>query len=408
MSVTVKIFTKHVGRPTLFQTREFEALPVTLGRDATCTVALDDPMKHISRVHVQLEEEDGSYWLSVVSKVNPVMVKGKRHGPGSRLMLQSGDSFDMGEFEVQVVFTDRKRATPASAPAASEPPAPPPTVAPHEKKSLIDMLAAEDESAEALPKDLPPPEPGLFDEPTFIGGDEPTYMGPAGGLAPKPAAPAEKPKTQLEATTRRGTADASSMPDAVRVFLEGAGAPARPMTPEQGETLLRESGAVLRAAVEGLRMLLVARGEMRKEFDAERHAMAAARDGNPLERMADAQQAIDFLLDPAQRSQSSLAPVQAIADAAEDLRTHELALMAGMRAAVLSAVRRFDPQVLEKAFGKSASGFSLGGRKARMWELFVTHQQNLAREGEEDFFKAFGRDFLAAYESQLRRLKTPR
>lgn len=61
MSVTVKIFTKHGGRPTLFQTREFEALPVTLGRDATCTVALDDPMKHISRVHVELEEDGGTY-----------------------------------------------------------------------------------------------------------------------------------------------------------------------------------------------------------------------------------------------------------------------------------------------------------------------------------------------------------
>src|SRR5689334_9827864 len=70
MSVTVKIFTKHAGRPTLFQTREFDALPVTIGRDATCTLALDDPHKHISRVHVELEEEDGTYWMSVVSKVN--------------------------------------------------------------------------------------------------------------------------------------------------------------------------------------------------------------------------------------------------------------------------------------------------------------------------------------------------
>src|SRR5258706_1746017 len=112
MAVTVKIFTKHAGRPTLFQTREFEALPVTIGRDATCTVALDDQMKLISRVHAELEEEGGSYWLSVVSKVNPVMVKGKRHGPGSRLVLQSGDSFEMGEFEVQVLFAEKKRAAP--------------------------------------------------------------------------------------------------------------------------------------------------------------------------------------------------------------------------------------------------------------------------------------------------------
>ena len=66
MAVTVKIFTKHGGRPTLFQSRDFDALPVTIGRDATCTLALDDPHKHISRVHVELEEEDGTYWMSVV------------------------------------------------------------------------------------------------------------------------------------------------------------------------------------------------------------------------------------------------------------------------------------------------------------------------------------------------------
>src|ERR1700752_2029924 len=109
MTVTVKIFTKQGGRPTLFQTRDFEALPVTIGRDAICTVALDDPLKHISRVHVELQEEDGTYWMSVVSKVNPVMVKGRRYGPGTRLTLQSGDSFEMGEFEVQVTFTEKPR-----------------------------------------------------------------------------------------------------------------------------------------------------------------------------------------------------------------------------------------------------------------------------------------------------------
>jgi len=403
MSVTVKIFTKHAGRPTLFQTREFEALPVTLGRDATCTVALEDPMKHISRVHVELEEDGGSYWLSVVSKVNPVMVKGKRHGPGSRLMLQSGDSFEMGEFEVQVVFPEKKRAPPAPAPSA-----PPPTVAPHEKKSLIDMLAAEDSPAEGVPKDLPPPEPGLFDEPTFIGADEPTFLGPAAKLPPKPAPAPEKPKTGLETTTPRGTPAGPSIHDAVRAFLEGAGIQGKTLTAEQGEKMLRESGAVLRAAVEGLMMLLIARGEMRKEFEAEQRTMVAARDNNPLKLMGDPQEAIDFLFDPAQRNESFLAPVQAIADAAEDLRAHELALMAGMRAAILGAVRRFDPQVLEKAFDKSAGGFSLGGRKAKMWEFFVTHQQNLAQEAQEDFNKAFGRDFMAAYESQIRRLKTPR
>src|ERR671939_1511087 len=170
--VTVKIFTKQAGRPTLYQTREFDTLPITIGRDATCTLALEDPLKHISRVHVELEEEEGTYWMSVVSKVNPVMVKGRRYGPGTRLTLKSGDTFEMGEFEVQVLFAEKPQAVPASTP---------------EQKSLLKMMAEEGEE----PRSLPSPEPGIFEEPTYIG--------------PPPTAPA------------------ASMNEALRIFLEGAG-----------------------------------------------------------------------------------------------------------------------------------------------------------------------------------------
>src|SRR5438874_6149692 len=149
MPVTVKIFTKQVGRPSLFQTREFEMLPVTIGRDASCSLALEDPHKHISRVHVELEEEDGTYWMSVLSKVNPVMVKGRRYGPGTRLTLKSGDSFEMGEFEVQVLLPEKAK------------PAPPPPPPPAEKKSsLIKMLSEERDTGGASA--IPPPEPGIF------------------------------------------------------------------------------------------------------------------------------------------------------------------------------------------------------------------------------------------------------
>ena len=371
MAVTVKIFTKHGGRPTLFQTREFEALPVTIGRDASCTLALEDPQKHISRVHVELDEEDGTYWMSVVSKVNPVLVKGRRYGPGARLTLKSGDSFEMGEFEVHVAFAEKA-------------PAPPPP-SPAERKSLIKMLAEEGESIEM--SELPPPEPGIFDEPT-LGGAEPTYTGPAIKLPP--AAP-----------------PTVSMNDGLRVFLEGAGMPHKELSAAQSERLLRDGGTILRAAVEGLMMLLIARGEMRKEFEAEERTMVAARDNNPLKLMVDPQEAMKFLFDSGDRTDGFLDPVQAMGDACEDLRAHELALMAGMRAAILGAVRRFDPQAIEKALDKAGGGgFALGGKKGKLWEAFIVQQQKLSQEAQENFNKVFGRDFMTAYQSQLRKLKT--
>jgi len=408
MPVTVKVFTKHGGKPTLFQSRDFDALPVTIGRDATCTLALDDPHKHISRVHVELEEEDGTYWMSVVSKVNPVMVKGRRYGPGTRLTLKSGDSFEMGEFEVQVVFAEKAKPAP--------PPPPPPP--PQEKKSFIKMLAEEGDTGAGGSNAIPPPEPGIFDEPTMVGStEEPTYTGPAIKLQPPPPAPpapvVEKRPAPVEpkaapAPRPAPVAAASaqgSINEALRLFLEGAGMPHKGLTAEQSERLLRDSGTILRAAVEGLMMLLIARSEMRKEFEAEERTMVAARDNNPLKLMGDPHEAMQFLLDPSDRTGGFLDPVQSIGDACEDLRAHELALMTGMRSAILGALRRFDPKVIEKTLEKS-SGFSLSGKKAKLWDAFVEHQNHLAQEAQEDFNKIFGRDFMSAYQAQIRKLKT--
>src|SRR5436190_11034541 len=377
MPVTVKIFTKQAGRPTLFQTREFETLPVTIGRDAACSLALEDPHKHISRVHVELEEQEGTFWISVLSKVNPVLVKGQRYGPGTRLTLNSGDSFEMGEFEVQVLFPEPR----------------PESVSLPERRSLIRMLAEDDG---APPQSIPAPEPGIFEEPTYLGGAEPTYMGPAA----KPAV--------ASASRVAPVSPLASMNQALRAFLEGAGMPHQELSAAQSERLLRDCGTVLRAAVEGLMMLLLARGEMRKEFEAEERTMVAARDNNPLKLMADPHEAMQFLLDPTDRTDGFLDPIRAIGDACDDLRAHELALMAGMRAAILGAIRRLDPQVVEKSYAKAPAGFSLSGKKAKLWDAFVEHQNVLAQEAQEDFNKVFGRDFMAAYQSQLRKLKTGR
>jgi len=236
----------------------------------------------------------------------------------------------------------------------------------------------------------------LFNESTFLGNDEPTpsvkALPPEETFVPKPR----------PAPASNASAGASS---ALRAFLEGAGVPHKELSPADSERMLRDCGAIMRAAVEGIMMLLLARGELRKEFEAEDRTMVAARDNNPLKLMSDPHEAMDFLFDPSERTDGFLDPVQAVGDACEDLRTHELALMAGMRAAIQGALRRFDPNAIERAFEKSEKGFSLASRKARLWEMFVVEQDKLSRDAQDDFNKVFGRDFMGAYQAQLRRVK---
>jgi FHA domain-containing protein len=369
MTITVKVFTRDTGQPKLYASRDFEATPISLGRDATCAVPLEDPKKHLSRFHVAIEEQDGSFWMSVVSKVNSVTANGRRYGPGARLSLKSGDLFEMGLYEVQVLLPQPRPASapqprPAPAPQA---PAPPPKPAP------------------------PPAKPPRFDDTV----QEPTYIAPRSApAAPHPAAPPAAP-----------AAPAAPPDKALRAFFEGAGIPYKELPAAQAERLMHDCGAILGAAIEGVMMLLIARGEMRKELQAEDRTMVAARDNNPLKLMSDPSEAMAYLFESGKRAEGFLEPVQAVSDACQDLRAHDIALIAGMRAAILGALRRFDPKELERAYEKSAKGFSLASRRARLWELFVQHQDKLMQSAQDDFNKVFGRDFMASYQAQVRKLR---
>ena len=112
-----------------------------------------------------------------------------------------------------------------------------------------------------------------------------------------------------------------------------------------------------------------------------------------------------FLFDVRDQTGGFLDPVQAVGDAFEDLRAHEVALFAGMRAALLGAIQRFDPKTLETELEKAAGGLGLN-RKAKLWEQFATFQQKLARDAEDDFNKVFGREFMGTYMAQVKRLKS--
>lgn len=390
MAITVKIMKRTPGgRPALYATRDFDVLPVSIGRDAACSICLEDPHKHMSRFHAEIQEEGGTYWMAVVSKVNPVMAEGRRYGPGTRLTLHSGDSFELAEYEVQVML-------PEPVPAMEKPAdkAPPPS-----GNALIPELTSTQIHG------TPPLDHAerLFNESTFGGAGEPARpkMIPA-------SAENAPPELTFVPQKRAAPAPSGGMSDALRLVLEGAGLPHKQLSAAESERMLRDCGGILRAAVEGIMLLLLVRSEMRKQFGADERAMIAARHNNPLKRMSDPHEAMDFLLDPGERTDGLLDPVQAVSDACEEIRMHELALMAGMRAAVQGALGRFDPAAIERAFENSRKGFSLGSRKAKLWEQFVVQQDKLSRDAQDDFNKAFGRDFMAAYQAQLKQVKDGR
>jgi type VI secretion system FHA domain protein len=284
----------------------------------------------------------------------------------------------------------------ATAPAAAQ-------AMPESGERLLRVLSTTQTEIDEAPVPVPAPAPAaeldeaerIFNESTFFG-DEAL---PKKKLIPRDDPPPEETFIPEKAAAAPGSANL------LRAFMEGAGVPHKELSAVESERLMRDCGAVLRASVEGVMMLLLSRGEMRKEFHAEDRTMVAARDNNPLKMMSDPHEAMAFLFDPTEQTGGFLDPVQAIGDACEDLRAHELALMAGMRSAILGALRRFDPPILERALEQNAKGFTLASRKARLWDLYLALYDKLARDSQEDFNKVFGRDFIGAYQAQLRRMK---
>lgn len=464
MPLSLKILKKVGSRSDMIASRSWPQSRISIGRGEECTLVLEDPKKHVSRVHVELEEiTENSFRMTVVSKVNPVFINGRRQLPGSQVELSAGDRFELGEYELELLaplgatrsaspVSDVEETTQPNSPSLQVPkprPAParpektvpveaivsPPAAVPTPQPPMQPVEQVEPEELAFDADKLPPVEPGLFDEPepapapAAPAAPAPAPMTAAAAPAPPPAAdvfaeatfigavPSAPPVAHLfdEATYVGGrpaagvaagqAAGEAGMRAAVQAFLAGVGLEGKTVPDAEAEAFLQQSGKVMRAAIEGAMALLAARATAKKELRAEDRTMVASKDNNPLKLMSDPQEALAFLLDTKDRTGGFLAPVQAVGDAFEDLRAHEVALFAGMRAALLGAIQRFDPKALEVELEKNSGGLGLN-RKAKLWEQFAAFQQKLARDAEDDFNKVFGREFMGTYMAQVKRLRS--
>jgi type VI secretion system protein ImpI len=185
-------------------------------------------------------------------------------------------------------------------------------------------------------------------------------------------------------------------------LLRGAGIPGESLAPE----VMAEFGQVLRAVIEGLMEVLRARGEIRNEFRLPQTTFKA-RDNNPLKLAVNAEDAIHNLL--VKRNPAYLGTTAAFDDAFKDVRHHQLAMLAGMRAAYAFMLQRFDPQTLKAQFdakpGRKGFGFGTHGRH---WEAFEEYYKEITADSDDCFRRLFGDQFARAYEEQIQLLRAAR
>lgn len=193
----------------------------------------------------------------------------------------------------------------------------------------------------------------------------------------------------------------------LQALLQGLSAPGLKLETLTPDTM-RLLGELLHESTAGAVGLLLARAAFKRELRAEQ-TMIVARENNPLKFSPSAPAALQQLLGPA--APGFMAPTAAVRDAFEDLQAHQLAVMAGMKAALEGVLQRFDPVHLESQLTSRTSGLAgliPGSRKARLWELFQELFGQLGREAQDNFDELFGRAFVQAYEAQLERLTNAR
>lgn len=192
---------------------------------------------------------------------------------------------------------------------------------------------------------------------------------------------------------------------AVRSLLEAAGVPELTDHALADPNFARNVGELLREAISGLLKALVARALTKRELRVDM-TMLSTTENNPLKFSPDGSEALTHLLLNRPRK-GYLPPVRAVQEAYDDLQAHNLAVMAGTRAALQEVLQRFDPARLEKRLDTSPllDRVLPQNRKARMWDLVASQHADLVREAQDEFDRLFGRAFRTAYEEQLRKLR---
>jgi len=268
-----------------------------------------------------------------------------------------------------------------TAPTETEPTesAPPPIAAP--------VFLPEETAAEVA---LPYPEP-----------DPAPVAKPVSTPAPVPASPVSEPPPVSVLTPVEPVAAADA--GAARAFLEALGMGELKLSDADLSQSMPRLGRTLKAMIVGLREILMTRTSIKSEFRIDQ-TMISVGGNNPLKFSITPEQAIEVMVKPT--AKGYLDAEEATAQALDDIKAHEIAMVTGMEAALKGVLARLDPaELTTRIEAKGGLGGLFKGKKAQYWETYEKMYAEISDQAENDFHELFSREFAKAYKDQLARLK---
>jgi len=254
-------------------------------------------------------------------------------------------------------------------------------------------------SSAALPADVGFVVPGPI-APASRAPEPAAFATPHAPLPPPPAGAAPPPPVRAGVAAAPAGGDDAAL---LAAFFQGAGIEPGALRDENPAELMAAVGQLFREMAAGLRDALATRAMIKQEYRVEQTVIRAA-NNNPLKFAVDVNQLLLALLSRGRSGYLTGAP--AVQEGFKDLRTHELALLGGMQAAVAALLRQFDPEMLKQRLEQQSllQNILPGARKAKYWEIYEQHYKQIAADVSEDVRGTFGRAFANAYEEQSRKL----
>jgi len=209
---------------------------------------------------------------------------------------------------------------------------------------------------------------------------------------PPPSAHAPPPPHEAPPAPRPGHGGGDA---GLAAFLAGAGLPAHMAANTDPDAALRALGAAFHAAISGLRQLLIARADVKREFRIEQTMLRSA-GNNPVKFAASDEQALASLLAAGPQTGP-----RAVRETVEDLTAHQVATLAATQAAARALLARLAPEGLEAQEGGGGGLFASKDKK--LWEAYKRLHQQVTEQFDDDFDSAFGKEFARAYEQASRR-----
>jgi type VI secretion system protein len=263
-------------------------------------------------------------------------------------------------------------------------------------EDLDDSATTENTFSDQVPDDfrLIPDSPSVAQAP-------PEPIPPAAPPPPMQAPPPmqEPPPMQAAPVTQTPPANPAAYGDVLQPILNQLGVSAEQLTPDQKRMLMENVSTMLVRVAKGMREVLAARASLKSEF---RIAVTTIKhtENNPLKFSVSDEEALRRLLLPGEAGY--MATEKAVEEAFEDLRAHQVGMLAGMRASFDMMAQEFVPSSIEQdCDGKSKGGLVLGSKKMKYWDHYAGYYDRRLGGTDDSFREYFGEEFVEAYDRQV-------